>query len=250
MSRPKPHRVASASRAINMPGSRLTGSRSYHQIFEVAESTLRMSLPIHNSPTIPSVAIPKFSRTSKTSQRHVVLPSEAQTRPLPDEVPEGVIPTYDIRSEGERMSKEERQKTGYSRMTAYSLAEGIRTKQLSAFLKREHAVLPRVFDEAIYVVRKLFNVCRLLTQFIRCTTSPYYLVMLQMLTYAPLYLFTEGLFSLVCQKQKNMGMRGHTSRRRKRLLGSHKTAIYPHLLLYKDCQIRVHSRSRRTRKIR
>ena len=156
MSRPKPPQAASASRAINIPGSR---SRSYQNISELAETSRRASVPIHSSPTMPSVAVPKLSRTSKTSQRHVVLPSEPQTHPLPQEVLEGVIPTYDVRSEGERMSKEDRQRAGYNRMTAYSVAEGIKMRHLSAFLKREHAVLPRVFDEAIYVVRNGFNVC-------------------------------------------------------------------------------------------
>ena len=167
MSQSKTRRMASNPMVVNMPsGTRLTShSRSYHPISEQQQQqqqqhtdTRRPSggSAILNSPTMPTtVAAPKLSRTSKTSQRHVVLPSEPQTRPLPDEVPEGVIPTYDVRSEGERMSKEERQRAGYSRMTAYSVAEGIRMKHLSAFLKREHAVVPRVFDEAIYAVRKI-----------------------------------------------------------------------------------------------
>ena len=180
MSQSKTRRMASNPMVVNMPsGTRLTSrSRSYHPISEQQQQqhtdTRRPSggSAILNSPTMPTtVAAPKLSRTSKTSQRHVVLPSEPQTRPLPDEVPEGVIPTYDVRSEGERMSKEERQRAGYSRMTAYSVAEGIRMKHLSAFLKREHAVVPRVFDEAIYAVRKnlfylslwrrLFTLCSL-----------------------------------------------------------------------------------------
>ena len=50
------------------------------------------------------------------------------------------------------MTKEERHRAGYSRITAYSVAEGIRMKHLAAFLKREHAVVPRIFDEAVYAV--------------------------------------------------------------------------------------------------
>lgn len=78
----------------------------------------------------------------------MVLPSEPQTRPLT----EGAAPHEHARSEGERLSKEEREKHGYNRLVAYSVAEGFRAKALAAFLKREHGVTPRVFDEAIYAV--------------------------------------------------------------------------------------------------
>lgn len=54
------------------------------------------------------------------------------------------------------MSKVERQKAGYKRMTAYCVAEGFRMKLLTSFLKREHNTQPRVFDEAMYVVRMFF----------------------------------------------------------------------------------------------
>ena len=56
------------------------------------------------------------------------------------------------KSAGERMSKEQREKAGYRRITAYCLAEGFRMKLLASFLKREHNVRPRVYDEAMYVV--------------------------------------------------------------------------------------------------
>ena len=91
---------------------------------------------------------PKTQRTSKVSQKLVVLPSEPQTRPLADEA----APPAHHRSDGERMSKEEREQSSYRRLTAYSTAEGYRSKALAAFLKREHGVSPRVFDEAIYAV--------------------------------------------------------------------------------------------------
>jgi len=50
------------------------------------------------------------------------------------------------------MNKEQRQKAGYKRMTAYFIAEGFNMKLLIGFLKREHNVMPRVFDEAVYTV--------------------------------------------------------------------------------------------------
>ncbi len=53
------------------------------------------------------------------------------------------------------MGKEERERQGYPRLTAYCIAEGFRSKALAAFLKREHGVHPRVFDEAIYAVSSI-----------------------------------------------------------------------------------------------
>jgi uncharacterized Rmd1/YagE family protein len=53
------------------------------------------------------------------------------------------------------MSKEERKKNGFKRITAYCVAEELKMKLLAPFLKREHNVLPRVFDEALYVMYHL-----------------------------------------------------------------------------------------------
>jgi uncharacterized Rmd1/YagE family protein len=54
------------------------------------------------------------------------------------------------------MSKEQRKRAGYKRITAYCIAEGLKIKLLASFLKREHNVMPRVFDEAMYVVSLVF----------------------------------------------------------------------------------------------
>lgn len=100
---------------------------------------------------------PKTQRTSKTSQKLVVLPSAPQTKPLGSdeflthghETDTGV---REYKSEAERMSKEQRKRAGFKRLTAYCIAESFKMKLLTSFLKREHNVLPRVFDEALYVV--------------------------------------------------------------------------------------------------
>ncbi|KAH6918036.1 YagE family protein [Coprinopsis sp. MPI-PUGE-AT-0042] len=147
----------------------------------------------------------KPKRTSKTSQKLVVLPSGPQTKPLADDGEEAsddaALPTValnrpprrapttrrpapeqlralkherartteeekphdgeatkrvrEYKSEAERMTKEERKKAGHKRITAYCVAEGLKMKQLTGFLKREHNVTPRVFDEAVYVVYQL-----------------------------------------------------------------------------------------------
>jgi uncharacterized Rmd1/YagE family protein len=105
-------------------------------------------------------------RTSKTVQKLVVLPSEPQTKPLlpaPDEEDDDDLLGYETdagvrvrahKSEGERMTKAQRERHGYKRLTAYCVAEEFKMKALTGFLKREHNVAPRVYDEALYVVRK------------------------------------------------------------------------------------------------
>ncbi len=102
----------------------------------------------------------KNQRTSKTSQKLVVLPSAPQTKPLHAdadgdltlgyETDAGVVREY--KSEAEKMNKEQRHRAGFKRLTAYCVAESFQMKLLASFLKREHNVSPRVFDEALYAV--------------------------------------------------------------------------------------------------
>ncbi|KAI0298692.1 hypothetical protein B0F90DRAFT_1938044 [Multifurca ochricompacta] len=104
-------------------------------------------------------------RTSKTHQRLVELPSDPQTRPLPtegskDDATHGYetdagVRMYEHKSVAERMTKADRRRAGYRRITAYWLADGLRMKLLANFLKREHNVVPRSFDEALYVMYHL-----------------------------------------------------------------------------------------------
>ena len=124
-------------------------------------------------------ALKAAQRTSKTSQRLVVLPTEPQTKPVPGELVNEANETLvtskgeqEYKSVGERMTKAERQRAGYKRLTAYCVTESFRMKLLAEFLKREHNVQPRVFDEALYVV----SLCRLQclsvpTHLCRCTIS-------------------------------------------------------------------------------
>lgn len=106
-------------------------------------------------------------RTSKNTTKLVVLPSEPQTVPLPaglvapddDDSSETLLldsrkGRTDTKSAGERMTRAERERAGFKRLTAYCVSEGMRMKLLSAFLRREHNVVPRVFDEALYSVSR------------------------------------------------------------------------------------------------
>lgn len=114
-------------------------------------------------------------RTSKMSQKHVLLPEEPQTKPMPASAmnhPPASAPLRspawqseslttaveedrtDERTEAEKMSKSQREEAGLPRLTAYATADGYKTKLLQAFLKREHGVgVVRVFDDAVYAVR-------------------------------------------------------------------------------------------------
>ncbi|KAF9563200.1 DUF155-domain-containing protein [Agrocybe pediades] len=105
---------------------------------------------------------PKNQRTSKTKHKLVELPSAPQTRPLLVGVDDDLTLGYETeggvkeyKSQAERMSKEQRKQAGFKRLTAYCVAEAFKMKLLSSFLKREHNVFPRAFDEALYVMYHL-----------------------------------------------------------------------------------------------
>lgn len=60
------------------------------------------------------------------------------------------------------MNKEQRKKAGFKRITTYCVAESFKMKLLASFLRREHNVMPRVFDDALYVVSTLLYTIELL----------------------------------------------------------------------------------------
>ncbi|PSK38522.1 hypothetical protein C7M61_002455 [Candidozyma pseudohaemuli] len=108
-------------------------------------------------------SIPKLSqnlpaRTSKTSQKLVLIPDEHQSSPgslLPQRV--GSPPPLDRsdtpqiqRSRAELMPKEARAQE-FSRVTAYFICEEFDNTALMEFLKNTHEVKPRLYDEALYV---------------------------------------------------------------------------------------------------
>jgi hypothetical protein len=98
-------------------------------------------------------------RTSKTTQKLVVLPLAPQARPIPEDndltlgyETDGGIREY--KNAAERMSKDQRKQAEFSRLTAYCVAESFKMNLLSSFLKREHNVSLRIFDKAIYAVSR------------------------------------------------------------------------------------------------
>lgn len=126
----------------------------------------------------------KAQRTSKTTHKLVELPSAPQTRPLLADREEDLTLGHEIdgevreyKSQAERMSKDQRKQAGFRRLTAYCVAESFKMKLLSSFLKREHNVSPRAFDEALYVVSAdIHNLVILLE--LRYVTQMYHLPLL------------------------------------------------------------------------
>ena len=120
--------------------------------------------PTSPNPTGKTQTSGKPFRTSKTSQKLVDLPSDPQTKPLvpaSDDDAHGYetdagVKVREHKSAGERMSKNERRRAGYRRITALRVCEGFKMKLMASFLKREHNVVPRAFDDALYVVRFSF----------------------------------------------------------------------------------------------
>ncbi|KAL4071419.1 hypothetical protein V8B97DRAFT_2023960 [Scleroderma yunnanense] len=119
----------------------------------------------HRRPSMPALAAAgqKAHRTSKTTEKLVLLPSAPQTKPFREVLEDDVlgyetdagVRVREYKSPAERMNKEQRERAGYKRITAYCVCEAMKMKLLTSFLKREHNVQPRVFDEAMYVMYHL-----------------------------------------------------------------------------------------------
>ncbi|KAH3679438.1 hypothetical protein WICMUC_000983 [Wickerhamomyces mucosus] len=93
--------------------------------------------------TKPFQALP--SRTSKTSQKLVLIPDED----LDFRDRTGQLRSQSSRSKAERMSKENRGRK-LSRVTAYLVSEGFDLTQTSHFLEDTHEISPRIYDETLY----------------------------------------------------------------------------------------------------
>ncbi|OBZ67896.1 Sad1-interacting factor 3 [Grifola frondosa] len=163
--------VLSSITMSNPPASRSSAVPSLHSRPSRSISTIT-TRPPGRRPSVSGVALtgtinpvtgaPKAQRSSKTTQKLVLLPSAPQTKPLPPESGDEPLHGYETdrgireqKSAGERMSKEQRESAGYRRITAYCVAQGFRMKLLANFLKREHNVHPRMFDEAMYTMYHL-----------------------------------------------------------------------------------------------
>ncbi|TFY63326.1 hypothetical protein EVG20_g6356 [Dentipellis fragilis] len=123
------------------------------------------SLPKPAIPASGATPAAAAQRTSKSTQKLVLLPSDPQTKPLlpaNDDEAHGYETDAGVRvrehkSAAERMSKADRRRAGYRRITAYCVAESFRLKLLASFLKREHNVSPRAYDDALYAFLQMYH---------------------------------------------------------------------------------------------
>lgn len=108
-----------------------------------------------NIRSIPKLSQNLPSRTSKTSQKLVLIPDDQEDSrlpnrmgsPPPDWMGEEAVTTQ--RSRAELMPKEARAQE-FSRVTAYFICEEFKMDQLAEFLRETHEVKPRRYDEALY----------------------------------------------------------------------------------------------------
>jgi Uncharacterized conserved protein len=110
-----------------------------------------------NIRSIPKLTQSLPSRTSKTSQKLVLIPEQQRyNSPPPSHSPQHPQQsTSDLqaqiqRSRAELMPKEERVHE-FSRMTAYFICEQFNLAAVSKFLRENHGVKPRMYDESLYV---------------------------------------------------------------------------------------------------
>ncbi|ODV79093.1 DUF155-domain-containing protein [Suhomyces tanzawaensis NRRL Y-17324] len=111
-----------------------------------------------NIRSIPKLSQSLPSRTSKTSQKLVLIPEQQKYSSLPppnlslsqQQVQGTELQAQIQRSRAELMPKEARAHE-FSRMTAYFICEEFNLKAVSKFLREHHEVKPRTYDEALYV---------------------------------------------------------------------------------------------------
>lgn len=105
------------------------------------------------SQKVPQYAKTLPTRTSKITQKLVLIPenetgdsSTTQEKSTTD----NIFQEVHTRTKAERLTKEQRENE-YPRVTAYLIAEGFNLKLTSKFLAKYHMVLPRLYDEVLYI---------------------------------------------------------------------------------------------------
>ncbi|CCH61083.1 hypothetical protein TBLA_0E00210 [Henningerozyma blattae CBS 6284] len=124
-------------------------SGSSYERFSMFDDHLRSSY-YNFSKTIT----PLPPRTSKTSQKLVLIPEEPDSRSNSLGRPRS---TSSLRAypRGDRSRYGIKAKARLPRLTAYHLSEGLNLKLMSKFLKKYHEVSPRLYDECLYVAYTL-----------------------------------------------------------------------------------------------
>ncbi|KAI5949586.1 RMD8 [Candida jiufengensis] len=115
-----------------------------------------------NIRSIPKLSTSLPTRTSKTSQKLVLIPDQLRQNspPLTSDSEESLLiqtqqqqpdlSAQILRSRAELMPKEKRAQE-FSRVTAYFICEEFNLPAVAKFLRKNHEVKPRLYDEALYV---------------------------------------------------------------------------------------------------
>jgi uncharacterized Rmd1/YagE family protein len=93
------------------------------------------------------------SRTSKVTQKLVLIPENErndETLTREKSTTDNIFQEINNRTKAEKLTKEQREHE-YPRVTAYLIAEGFNLKLTSKFLAKYHMVLPRLYDEVLYI---------------------------------------------------------------------------------------------------
>ena len=93
------------------------------------------------------------SRTSKITQKLVLIPENGSMNSEDSReksTTENIFQEVCNRTKAEKLTKEQREHE-YPRVTAYLIAEGFNLKLTSKFLAKYHMVLPRLYDEVLYI---------------------------------------------------------------------------------------------------
>lgn len=93
------------------------------------------------------------SRTSKVTQKLVLIPENELNKPdgsREKSTTDNIFQEVQTRTKAEKLTKEQREHE-FPRVTAYLIAEGFNLKLTSKFLAKYHMVLPRLYDEVLYI---------------------------------------------------------------------------------------------------
>lgn len=102
----------------------------------------------HRGAHLTKMINPLPARTSKTSQKLVLIPDEEHDKKPSSQFRKRVAKGQRLRSTSRaKMDKE----VDLPRLTAYNVAEGFNLSSTSKFLKQTHDVSPRLYDECLYV---------------------------------------------------------------------------------------------------
>lgn len=154
--------VKSMRRTSNSKYSNISVSKLTSDISDIPSSrqreTPRFVMTDSFGPNISSQRVPQYvknlpSRTSKVTQKLVLIPENKLNNSIDSKeksTTENIFQEVYNRTKAEKLTKEQRENE-YPRVTAYLIAEGFNLKLTSKFLAKYHMVLPRLYDEVLYI---------------------------------------------------------------------------------------------------